>query len=152
VQAKVPREQKWTRKSAISVLAADISGTSFSSTEPAISNVAVVEPPLVSMTLNQKIPSHLRALCTHLLEILTFHYTRTQLWNNAHNRRRLSPFQHRLILSQKCRPSDGKLGEFFKRKRMRHGLLTSASILCKETSSLYASHGSPTCGTFLVVS
>jgi hypothetical protein len=48
------------------------------------------------MTLNHKIPSHLRALYTHLLEILTFHYTRTQLWNQAHNQRRLSPFQHRL--------------------------------------------------------
>jgi hypothetical protein len=46
VQAKVQREQKWTRKSAISVRAAKIAGTIFSSTEPAISNVAVVEPPL----------------------------------------------------------------------------------------------------------
>jgi hypothetical protein len=75
------------------------------------------------MTLKHKIPSHLyRALYTHLLEILTFHYTCTQLWNQAHNCRRLSLFQHRLILSQKCRPSGKKLGEFFKR-RMRHRLL-----------------------------
>jgi hypothetical protein len=110
------------------------------------------------MTLNHKILGYLRALYTHLLEILTFHYTFTQLWNQAHNRRRLSPFQHRLILSQKCWPSGKKLGEFFKRRRMRHGLLESASILCKETFSLYcrlrmkASHGSLTCGTFLPVS
>jgi hypothetical protein len=55
------------------------------------------------MTLNHKIPSHLRALYMHLLEILNFHYTRTQLWNQAHNRGWLIPFQHRLILSQKCR-------------------------------------------------
>jgi hypothetical protein len=54
--------------------------------------------------------------------------------------------------------SGKKLGEFFKRRRTRHGLLASASILCRETSSLYcrlrmkASHGCPTCGTFLVVS
>jgi hypothetical protein len=47
MQAKVQREQKWTRKSAISVLAAEIAGTIFSTTEPAIGNVAVVEPPLV---------------------------------------------------------------------------------------------------------
>jgi hypothetical protein len=47
VQAKVQHEQKWTRKSAISVLAAEIAGTILSSTEPAIRNVAVVEPPLV---------------------------------------------------------------------------------------------------------
>ena len=47
VQAKVQREQKWTRKSAISVRAAEIAGTILSSTEPAIGNVAVVEPPLV---------------------------------------------------------------------------------------------------------
>jgi hypothetical protein len=56
------------------------------------------------MTLNHKIHSHLRALYTHLLEILTFLYTRTKLWNQAHNRHRLSPFQHRLILSEKVLP------------------------------------------------
>jgi hypothetical protein len=53
-------------------------------------------------------------------------------------------------LSQKCWPSGEKLGEFFKRRKTRHGLLVSASILCRETSLLYcrlrmkASHGSPT--------
>jgi hypothetical protein len=47
VQAKVQREQKWPRKFAISVCAAKIAGTIFSSKEPAIGNVAVVEPPLV---------------------------------------------------------------------------------------------------------
>jgi hypothetical protein len=105
------------------------------------------------MTLNHKNPSHLRALYTHLLEILTFHYTRTQLWNQAHNRCRLSPFLNRLILFQKCRPSGEKLGEFFKRRRMWNGLLASAGIRCRETSLLYcrlrmkASHG-----TFLMVS
>jgi hypothetical protein len=110
------------------------------------------------MTLNHKIPSHFRALYTHLLEILIIHYTRTHLWNQAHMRCRLSPFQYRLILSQKCQPSSRKLGEFFKRRRVRHGLFTSAGIICKYTSSLYcrlrmkASHGSHKRGTFLVVS
>jgi hypothetical protein len=47
VQAKVQRERNWTRKSAISVRAAEIAGTILSSTEPAIGNIAVVEPPLV---------------------------------------------------------------------------------------------------------
>jgi hypothetical protein len=47
VQAKVQREQKWIRRSAISVRAAETAGTIPSSTEPAIGNVAVVEPPLV---------------------------------------------------------------------------------------------------------
>jgi hypothetical protein len=47
VQAKVQREQKWTRKSAISVQAAEIAGTIFLSMEPAIGKVAVVEPLLV---------------------------------------------------------------------------------------------------------
>jgi hypothetical protein len=114
----------------------------------------LLNPPLSSTTLHHKIPSHLRAFYTHLFEILSFHYTCTQLWNQAHNRRRLSPFQHKLILSQKCQPSGKKLGV----RRTRHGLLASASILCRETSSLYcrmsmkASHGCPTCGTFLVVS
>jgi hypothetical protein len=84
VKAKVQREQKWTRKSAISVFAAEISGTILSSTEPALGNVAVVEPPWSSMTLNHKIPNHLRALYNHLLEILTFHYTCIQSWNQAH--------------------------------------------------------------------
>jgi len=46
VQAKVQREQKWTRKSAISVRAAEIAGTILSSKEPAIGDAAVVEPPL----------------------------------------------------------------------------------------------------------
>jgi hypothetical protein len=110
------------------------------------------------MTLNHKIPSHLRALYMHLLKILTFHYTKTQLWNQVHNHRRLSPFQHRLILSQKCQPSGKKLGEFFERRTMRNGILAFAVILSKGTSLLYcrlkmkASHGSRTCGTFLVVS
>jgi hypothetical protein len=89
----------------------------------------LLNPPWSSTMLNLKIPSHLRALYTHLLEIFTIHYTRTQLWNQAHNRRRLSPFQHRLILSQKCQPSGEKLREFFKKRRTRHGLLVSASIL-----------------------
>jgi hypothetical protein len=47
VQAKIQREKKWLRKSAISVRAAKIAGTILSSKEPAIGNVAVVEPPLV---------------------------------------------------------------------------------------------------------
>jgi hypothetical protein len=37
----------------------------------------LLNPPWSSTTLNHKIPSHLRALYTHLLEILTFHYTHT---------------------------------------------------------------------------
>jgi hypothetical protein len=41
VQAKVLREQRWTRKSAISVRAAEIAVTILSSTEPAIGNIAV---------------------------------------------------------------------------------------------------------------
>jgi hypothetical protein len=80
------------KKAAISVRAADIDGMILSSMESAIGNVPVDEPPFSSMSLNHKIPS---------LEILTFHYTRTQSWNQAHNRSRLSPIQHRLILSQK---------------------------------------------------
>jgi hypothetical protein len=43
VQAKVQHEQRWTRKSAISVRATVIAGTILSSMEPAICNVAVVE-------------------------------------------------------------------------------------------------------------
>jgi hypothetical protein len=46
VRAKVQHEQEWTRKSAISVCAAKIAGTILSSKEPAISDAAVVEPPL----------------------------------------------------------------------------------------------------------
>jgi hypothetical protein len=37
-----------------------------------------------------------------------------------------------LILSQKCRPSGEKLGEFFKRRRMKHGLLEFMGILYKK--------------------
>jgi hypothetical protein len=136
---------------------AEIPGTILSSKEPTIGNATVVEPPCFpSMTLNHKIPSHLRALYTHNLGILTLHCTRTQLWKQAHNRRRLSPLQHKLILSQKCQPSRRRSGEFFVR-RMMHGPLASGAIPCKETSLLScrlrvrASLGSPTCEIFLVV-
>jgi hypothetical protein len=44
VQAKVQHEQEWTRKSTISVRGTKIAGTILSSKEPAIGNVAVVEP------------------------------------------------------------------------------------------------------------
>jgi hypothetical protein len=47
VQAKVQLEQIWTWKYAISVRTAEIAGIILSATEPAIGNVAVVEPPLV---------------------------------------------------------------------------------------------------------
>jgi hypothetical protein len=73
----------------------------------------LLNPPWSSMTLNHKIPSHLRALYTHNLGILTFHSTHTQLWNQAHNRRRLTQFQHKLTLSQKRWPSRRWSGEFF---------------------------------------
>jgi hypothetical protein len=46
VQAKVQREHGWTRKSAISVRAADIAEIVLSSKEPVIGGAAVVEPPL----------------------------------------------------------------------------------------------------------
>jgi hypothetical protein len=103
VQAKVQREQKWLR----------LLGPFFHPRNLQLATLLLLNPPWQSITLSHKIPSHLRALYTHHLEILTFHYTCTQLWNQAHNRHRLSPFQHRLILSQKCRPSGEKLGEFF---------------------------------------
>jgi hypothetical protein len=46
VQAKVQHEQEWTRKSAISVHAAEIVETVLSSKDPVISDATVVEPPL----------------------------------------------------------------------------------------------------------
>jgi hypothetical protein len=65
VQAKVQREQKWTRKSAICVRTAEIAETILSSTEPAIGNIAVVELPLVihdTQTQDTQPPqSHLHA-------------------------------------------------------------------------------------------
>jgi hypothetical protein len=81
VHAKVQREQKWTRKSVISVCSAEIAETILSSTEPAIGNVAVVEPPLVIHDTQPQDPQPPQSPFTHLLEISTFHYTRTQLWN-----------------------------------------------------------------------
>jgi hypothetical protein len=149
------REQEWTRKSAISVRAAKISETVLSSKETVM--LLLLNPSWPSMTLNHIIPSHLRALYMHNLGILTFHCTRTQLWNHAQNRCRLSPFQHKLTLSQKCQPSGRRSGEFFVRRRMMHGLLTSAAIPCEETSLLCcrlrvrAPLRSHTCGIFLVV-
>jgi hypothetical protein len=129
-----------------------------SSKESVIGVAAVVEPPWPwpSMTLNPKIRSHRRALYMHNLGILTFHCTCTQLWNQAHNRRRLRPFQHKLTPSQKCRPSGRRSREFFVR-RMMYGQLASTAIPCKETSlfccrlRVRASLGSHTCGIFLVV-
>ena len=47
VQAKVQREGRWKRKSAISVHAAEIAGSILSSSDPATGNITVDEPPLV---------------------------------------------------------------------------------------------------------
>jgi hypothetical protein len=88
------------------------------------------------MKLNHKIPCHLRALYMHNLGIMTFHCTSTQLWNQAHNRRRLRPFQQKLTPSKKCWPSGKTFGELFVRKRMMHGLLATAVILGRETFTL----------------
>jgi hypothetical protein len=99
VQAKVQHEQKWTRKSAIFFCAAKIRGPFCYPRNLQSATLLLLNPHWSSMTLNHRIPSHLRAVYMHLLEILTFYYTRTQLWNQAHNPRSLSPFQHRLILS-----------------------------------------------------
>jgi hypothetical protein len=120
-------------------------------------NLLSLNPPWQSMTLNYKIPSYLRVLYMQNLRILTFHCTGTQLWNQVHNHRRLSPFHHKLTLSQKCRPSGRRSGKFFVKKRMMHGLFVSAATSCKETSllscrlSVRASLGSHTSGNFLVM-
>jgi hypothetical protein len=51
-----------------------------------------------------------------------------------------------------------EVGRVFQEEEDKAWLLASASIICRETSLLYcrlrmkASHESPTCGTFLVVS
>jgi hypothetical protein len=84
-----------------------------SSKQPVIRDAAIVEPPLANHDTQPQGDSHLRALYMHNLGILTFNCTHTKLWNQAHNRRRLSPFQNKLTLSQKCRPSGRKSGEFF---------------------------------------
>jgi hypothetical protein len=155
VQAKVQHEQGWTRKSAISVCAAEIAGTVLSSKEPVIGDAAVVEPPLAVQTLNHKIPSLLSALCMLNLGILTFHCTHTQLWNQA-------PLQVEPIPTQadsvpKVLAMRKEVRRVFVRRRMMHGPLASVAILCKETSLLCcrlrvrASLGSHTCGIFLVV-
>ena len=47
MQAKVQREGRWKRKSAISVHAAEIAGSILSSSDPATGNITVDEPPLV---------------------------------------------------------------------------------------------------------
>jgi hypothetical protein len=72
VQAKVQREQQWSRQSA-----GEIAGTILSSTEPAIGNVAAVEPPLLIPDTYTQDPQPPQS--THLLEILTLHFTHTQL-------------------------------------------------------------------------
>jgi hypothetical protein len=73
VQAKVQREQKWTRKSAISVRAAEIAGTILSSTEPAISHVAVVETPLVIHDTQPQDPQPPQSPLHAPLDIWTYH-------------------------------------------------------------------------------
>jgi hypothetical protein len=158
VRAKVQREQEWTRKSAISVCAAEIVGTILSYKEPVIGNAAVVEPPLAIHDTEPQDPQPPQAqgpLYAHPGDLNL--PTRTQLWNQAHNCGKLSPFQHKLTLSQKCWPSGRRSGECFVRKRMMHGLLASAALPFKETSLLScrlrvrASLGSRTCGIFLMV-
>jgi hypothetical protein len=56
VQAKVQREQGWTRKSAISVHAAKIAETVLSSKKSVIGDAAVVEPPLAIRDIQPQDP------------------------------------------------------------------------------------------------
>jgi hypothetical protein len=157
VQAKVQRKQEWSRKSATSVRAAEIAVTVFSSKKPVIGDAAVVETPLAIHDPQPQDPQSPQSPLHAQPGDLTFHCTHTQLWNQANNRCRLGPFQLKLTLSQKCRASGKRSGEFFMRSRMMHGPLASAAIPCKETSLLCcrlrvrASFGSHTCGISLVV-
>jgi hypothetical protein len=125
VQAKVQREQKWMRKSAISVRTAEIAGTILSSTELAIGYVAVVKPPLVIHDTQPQDPQPTQSpLHTPPGDRNLPLYPHPIVEPGPH-RHRLSSFQYRLILFRKCRPSGEKLGEFFKRRWMKHGLLPS---------------------------
>jgi hypothetical protein len=158
VLAKVQREQKWKRKSAISIRAAKIAGTILSSREPTIGNVAVVEPPLVIEDTQRQNPQPPRSPLHTTPGDLDLPLHPHPIVKPGPQSLQVKPIPQRLILSQKCWPSGENLGELFKRGKMKHGLLASASILCRETSSLYcrlklrASHGGPICGTFLVMS
>jgi hypothetical protein len=142
VRAKVQREQEWTRKSAISACASQIAETILSSKEPVIGNAVVVEPPLAIHETQPQNPQPLQS---------PLHAQPGDPDLPMH------PFQHKLTLFQKCRPSGRRSGELFVRRRMIHGPLASAAIPCKETSLLCcrlrvrASLGSHTCGIFLVV-
>jgi hypothetical protein len=147
VQAKVQREQKWTRKSAIYVHADEIAGTILSSTGPAIGNVAVVEPPLVIHDTQPQDPqppqSPLHALPGDLDLPLHPHTT----VKPGPQPPQVEPIPTQAVPKVSAiRP----LTEFFKMRRVRHGLLVSAGILCRETSLFYCrlsmktSHGSPT--------
>jgi hypothetical protein len=93
VQAIVQRKQKWTRKSAINVHAAEIAGTILSSTEPAIGNVAVVEPPLVIHNTQPQDPQPPQSpLHTPPGDLdLPLHPHPIVEPGQAHDRRRLSP-------------------------------------------------------------
>jgi hypothetical protein len=156
VQAKVQHEQKWTRKSATSVRAGNIAGTIFSSSEPVIGNVAVVERPLVIHDTQPQNPQPPQ---------IPLHTPPGDFDIPLHPHLIVEPGTQPPQVEPISTQADTvpkvltiRLGEFSKRRRMRHRLLAYMSILCRETSLLYcrlkmkASHESPTCGTFLVVS
>jgi hypothetical protein len=158
VRAKVQREQRWTRKSAIFVCAAKIAETILSFTEPAIGNVALVEPPLV---IHDTQPQDLQPPQSPLHELsgdLDLPLHPHLIVEPGPQPLQAEPIPTQADTVPKVSAIRCEVREFFKRRKMRHGLLASAGILCRETFLLYcrlrmnASRGSLTCGTFHVVS
>jgi hypothetical protein len=123
VQAKVQREQKWTRKSAISVRAAEIAGTILSS----IGNVAIVEPPLVIHDTQPQDPQPPQSPLHAPPRDLDFPLHPHPIVEPGPQPPQVEPIPTQADTVPKVLASCKKLGEFFKR-RTRHGLLVSASI------------------------
>jgi hypothetical protein len=152
VHAKVQREQKWTRKSALSVQAAEIAGTILSSNQPRIDNVAVVEPPLVMHDIQPQDPQPPRSPLHAPPGDLDLPLHPHPIVEPGPQLPQVEPIPTQADTVPKMSAIMREVGRV-----LRHCLLASTGILCMETSSLYcrlrmkASHGSHTCGTFLAV-
>jgi hypothetical protein len=135
VQAKVQHKQKWMRKSAISVRA-KIAGTILSSKEPAIGNIAVVEPPLVIHD-TQPQDNHPPQSPLHTPPgDLDFPLHLHPIMKPGPQPPQVEPIPTQADTVPKLLAFRREVRRVFKRRRIRHRLLASAGIICKETSLL----------------
>jgi hypothetical protein len=126
VQAKVHREQGWTRKSAISVHAAEIAETVLSSKEPVIGDAAVVEPPLAIHETQPQDPQPPQSLLHTQTGDLDHPLHPHPIVKTGPQPPQFEPIPTQGLCPKSVGHQEGGPESFFVRRRMMHGLLCHA--------------------------